>query len=168
MRKLRALAVIVSLMLPANIAAAQTPPQPSPEALKAANELFSILSVDMMGQLTAQMTNLLWPMLEQKARADKIDDATIGELRKEFDRIQMANVVEIMKEAPPIYARHFTVAELQELAGFYRTPTGAKALRELPLVMGEFVQVLAPRMQDIQRQSGEGFNKILRQHGYIK
>ena len=105
---------------------------------------------------------------KQKARADKIDDATIAELRKEFDRIQIANVTEIMKEAPPIYARHFTVDELQELAAFYRTPIGAKALRELPQVMGEFTASAVPRMQAMQQQATDGFNRILRERGYLK
>jgi hypothetical protein len=168
MKKLRVLALATSLAMPIGMAAAQPSSTPSPEAIAAANELFTILSVDMMKQLTAQMTNLMWPMLEQKARADKIDDATIAALRTEFERVQVANLTEIMKEAPPIYARHFTVDELHDLTGFYRTPTGAKALRELPQVMGEFVQVIGPRMQAMQQQAAEGFDKILRERGYSK
>jgi hypothetical protein len=141
---------------------------PSPEAVAAANELFAILSVDLMKQLTAQMTNLMWPMVEQKARAEKIDDGTIAELRQEFDRVQSTSMTDIMKEAPPIYARHFSVDELHQLTAFYQTPIGAKALRELPQVMGEFVTVIGPRMQNMQQQAGAGFDQILRQHGYIK
>src|SRR4029077_3123422 len=92
-------------------------------------------------------------------------DATIGELRVEFERIQVAFASEAMNDAPPIYARHFTVAELKELAAFYRTPTGAKALREVPQVMGELTLFLLPRLQDVQRQTGEAFTRILREHG---
>ena len=73
-----------------------------------------------------------------------------------------------MKEAPPIYAKHFTVEELHQLAAFYRTPTGAKALHEIPQVMGEMTALLVPRLQDVQRQTGEAFGKILREHGYGK
>jgi hypothetical protein len=89
-------------------------------------------------------------------------------LRKEFERIQISFLAEAMKEAPPVYARHFTAAELNELAAFYRTPIGAKALREMPQVTGEFTALLAPRLQDVQRQTTEAFNKILHDHGYIK
>jgi uncharacterized protein len=149
----------------ARASAAETP---SAEALQAANALFLILSGDMMKQLAAQMTNAFWPGIEQKARAEKIDDLTIGELRKEFERIQVAFLAEAMKEAPPVYARHFTAAELNELTAFYRTPIGAKALREMPQVTGEFTALLAPRLQDVQQQTTEAFNKILREHGYIK
>ncbi len=137
MRSLRILAVILLLAGISERARAQD--TASPEGLQAANELFTILSPDMMKQMMAQVNNLLWPMIEQKARAEKIDDATIGELRQEVERTQMQNLSEMMKAAPPIYARHFTVDELHQLIAFYRSPIGAKAMRELPQVMGEFV-----------------------------
>jgi hypothetical protein len=54
------------------------------------------------------------------------------------------------------------------LAAFYRTPTGAKALREVSQVMGELTTFLLPRLQDVQRQTDEAFTRILREHGYGK
>jgi hypothetical protein len=165
-RTLRILAIV--LLLAGAGERARADDAPSPEAMQAANELFTILSGDMMKQLTGQMTGAFWPTVEQRAHADKIDDATIAELRTEFERIQLAFVTDAMKEAPPIYARHFTVAELRNLAAFYQTPTGAKALHELPQVMGEFATLLVPRMQDLQRETTEGFSKILHAHGYAK
>ena len=112
MRTLRILAVIVLLAGVSERSRAQD--ASSPEALQAANELFSILSPDLMKQLMAQIDSLLWPMMEEKARAEKIDDATIAELRQEVERTQLQNLAEIMKAAPPIYARHFTVDELHQ------------------------------------------------------
>jgi len=86
-----------------------------------------------MKQLMGSTIETMWPILEEKMLAGKkIDDATITELRSEFARIQIAGLEETMKEWPPIYARHFTVDELHELAAFYRTPVGAKTLREMP------------------------------------
>jgi hypothetical protein len=140
---------------------------PSPEALAAAKELMAVISPDMMKQLASSMSASFWPVVE-RARADKIDDATIGELRAEFERIQVAFANEAMKEAPSIYARHFTVAELKEIAAFYRTPTGAKALQETPHVMGELTTFMVPRLQDVQRQTSEAFTRILHEHGYGK
>jgi len=166
MQILRVLAIV--LLLTGATERARADIAPSPEALQAANELLSILSPDMVAQLTGQMTAAFWPGVEEKARADKIDDATIAALRKEFERIQLAFVTDAMKEAPPIYARHFTVDELQQLIAFYRTPAGAKALHELPQVMGEFAAVLVPRLQDVQRQTGQEFDRVLRERGYIK
>ena len=160
--------LIAAVLLAGAAERARAADAPTPEALQAANELFTVVSGDMLGQLTAQVTNAFWPAVEQRAREQKIDDATIAELRKEFDRIELAFVTDSLKQAPPIYARHFTIAELKELTAFYRTAIGAKSIREMPLVMGEFMTDLVPRLQELQRQSGEAFDKILREHGYGK
>jgi len=166
MRILRVVAV--ALLLAGAGAPARADDAPSPEAVQAAQELFAILSGDMMKQLTGQVTDALWPQVEAQAHADKIDDATLGEMRQAFDHIQVSFIDEAMKDAPPIYARHFTVAELHELAAFYKSPTGAKALHVLPQVMGEFTTALVPRLQAVQKETGEAFDKILRAHGYLK
>ena len=47
----------------------------------------------------------------------------------------MNNLTEIMKQAPPIYARHFTLDEINQLIAFYKSPVGIKAMKELPAVM---------------------------------
>jgi hypothetical protein len=166
MQILRIAALVLVLAGAGGHARADDPP--GAEALAAAQELLAVLSPDMMKQLTGSITASFWPVVEQKARAEKIDEATIGELRAEFERIQVAFVTDAMKEAPPIYARHFTVAELHELTAFYRTPTGAKALHEIPQVMGEMTALLVPRLQEVQRQTSEAFGEILRAHGYGK
>jgi hypothetical protein len=114
MRSLRIIALVLLLAGGGSYARAD---EPSPEALAAAKELLAILSPDMMKQLTGSITASFWPVVEQKARAEKIDDATIGELRAEFERIQVAFVADAMKEAPPIYARHFTADELTPIGG---------------------------------------------------
>jgi uncharacterized protein len=166
LRVWRVLAVASLLLVAGGQARADDPP--SPEALAAATDLLAVLSPDMMKQLTGSVTAAFWPMVEQQAHANKIDDATIAEMRTEFERIQLAFVSDAMKEAPPIYARHFTVAELHELAAFYRTPTGTKALHEMPQVMSDMTALLIPRLQDLQRRTGEAFDKILHAHGYGK
>jgi hypothetical protein len=142
---------------------------PSPEALQAATELESILSAETMNQLTSQVFAAFWPPIEEKVRAANIDAATIAELRQELERIVNADISDTRKETPPIYAKHFTVAELHDMVAFYRTPTGAKALLEMPKVMGEFsAQVLVPRLQKSQVQVANAVNEILRHHGYVK
>lgn len=166
MRILRVLAVVLLLAGAGNRVRADA--APPPEAQQAADELFAILSPDITHQLTTQLTNAVWPALQQAAAADKIDDATLAELRREFERIQMKNVADMLKEAPPIYARHFSVDELHDLIAFYRSPTGLKAMHELPLVTGELIVAITPRLQAMQREAADRFADILRAHGYMK
>lgn len=44
---------------------------------------------------------------------------------------------DIVDEIVPIYARQFTLAELKELAAFYKTPTAIKMQKLMPLIMQE-------------------------------
>ena len=67
-----------------------------------------------MNQFTTQMFAAFWPPIEQKARAADIDAHTIAELHQELERILNADTTDAMKEAPSIYAKHFTVAELHD------------------------------------------------------
>jgi len=166
MRTVRILAIV--LLLGAAGERVRAGDAPAPEALQAANELFDILSPDILNQLGKHLTDAVWPMLKQMAEADKIDDATLSELRAEYERIQIKNLSDMLKEAPPIYARHFNVGELHDLIAFYRSPTGAKAMRELPQVTAELVVAITPRLQAMQREAADRFADVLRAHGYMK
>src|ERR1700685_4806196 len=135
---MRLLRSLVALLLLIALSGNAREEAPSPEALQAASELLSILSSDMTKQLAAMLTNAFWPAIEQKARGQNIDDATLSDLRKEFERVQLGVLAEAMKGAPAIYARHFTATELNNLTAFYRTPPRAKTLVEIPKVTGEF------------------------------
>ena len=41
----------------------------------------------------------------------------------------------------PIYARYFTLSEIEELLDFYRTPIGRKTIEVMPLLTQESMQV---------------------------
>ena len=169
MRQLRILAVIAALMAPAGMPLPSQAQAPAPsEALEAANELFALLSKDMINQLGTQLLAQFWPLIERDLKARNIDAAALGDLRKEFERIQLEYLADLMKDAPAIYARHFSAVELREITAFYRTPTGAKALREMPAVTAESMAAVMPRLQDLQRKTQEAFARILRERGYLK
>lgn len=55
------------------------------------------------------------------------------QLRKELD----GRRAEINNEVAKIYARHFTEQELKDVIAFYKTPLGAKLIREEPAALNE-------------------------------
>lgn len=63
---------------------------------------------------------------------------------------------ELILEIVPLYARHFSADEIDQMTAFYRTPVGAKMLASMPSIMAEMMQVserlITPRMQTIQQQ----------------
>jgi len=170
MKLIRVLAAVALLLTLPGVHASRAFAQGagSPEALATAKELFSILSKDMMTQMVTQMSAQVWPVIERSLAAKNVDQATLAELHKEFDRIQSENLTVVMQDAPPIYARYFTAAELNELASFYRTAVGQKALKILPEVTGEFMRAMMPRLQEVQFKTQQSFERVLRDKGYLK
>ena len=135
------------------------------EALQAANELASIISADAVNQISRELTAGFWPNLEN-ALKPRVDDATLSELRAEFERRLAQFGTDAMKDAPAAYAKYFTAQELRDIAAFYRTPTGAKALQTMPKVMFEYLAGVRPKVQEFQQGIGTSVQEIMQRHGY--
>jgi hypothetical protein len=84
--------------------------------------------------------------------AQEVASETFGSLFTDEERLLDLYV--------PIYERHFSQQELDEIVRFYRTPVAQKAIREMPAVMQEatrlsqqWVQEATPRFtQELQRR----------------
>jgi hypothetical protein len=63
----------------------------------------------------------------------------VGSLNSAFS--DPALMDEIAAEMVPLYARHFSAAEIRQLAAFYRTPVGAKMVAAMPQIAGESLQI---------------------------
>jgi hypothetical protein len=159
----RVLAILLLCFFIARPAPAQD--QPSAETLRAAQDLASILTLDSMKRMTEIMTSQMWPQVEAQFNG-KVDGATLAELRVEFEKSLNAFTAEVMKDAPTIYARHFSAQELHEMVAFYKSPTGIKALHEMPQVMGDVMNQMVPRMQVFQTDLKSRIAAIMQKHGY--
>ncbi len=69
-----------------------------------------------------------------KASAPDVPPEFWDEFMKEVDPNELVNLT------VPIYMRHFTEHEIQEMIRFYRTPTGQKLVQKQPQVMQESMQ----------------------------
>jgi hypothetical protein len=161
MKRLLTLAVLAaSLALPARAQDAG-----SPEALRAAQELATLMTGDTIGQMSSALTAQIWPSIESQF-ANKVDAATLTEMRGEFEKTLTAFTGQVTKDAPAVYARYFTVQELREMLAFYKSPTGAKALRTMPKVMTDVSTQMAPHMQAFQRDLNTRIAAVMQKHGY--
>jgi uncharacterized protein len=139
----------------------------SPEALRAAQELSAIITGDTIKQLSGTITAQMWPRIE-KEFSGKVDRATLGDLRVEFEESLSKFTSEMMKDAPAIYARYFTAKELHDMIAFYKSPTGIKALHMMPKVMGDVTAQMVPRMQAFQLDLNDKVERVMKKHGYSK
>jgi uncharacterized protein len=126
----------------------------SPDALAAAQELFSVMSTDMMEQMVQQGLTQIWPPMEQALRGKNpdIDATALSGLRDDIARIYRTSVSDALRDAPAIYARYFTAQELRDIMAFNKTPTGVKALATMPKIMGEIMKMLVAQAPAIQAQ----------------
>ncbi len=137
----------------------------SPEALRAAQELAAIITGDTISQLSRTLTAQLWPRIEGQF-GGKVDGATLAEMRSEFERTLASFTAEMMKDAPAIYAKHFSAPELRDLLAFYKSPTGKKALQIMPTVMADVTTQMMPRMDAFQRDLNTRLEAVMQKHGY--
>ena len=163
---MRFMILVLAILLRA-VPMAQAQDTPSPEALAAARELMSVMSPDMVGQMTRGMTAQVWPNIEREL-GGRVDQATLTELRGEFERVIVEFANDSLKDAPAIYAKYFSVQELRDIAAFYKTPVGVKALQTMPKVMSDYFATIVPRMADLQRNFEARMQAIMQEHGYPK
>jgi hypothetical protein len=139
--------------------------KPSPQALKVAQELTDLINGDTVKEMSGALVGQMWPSVAAQL-AGKVDNATLDELRAEVERSASTLSIDMMKNAPAVYARNFSLQELRDILAFYKTPTGAKALHVIPKVMAEIGTALAPRMPEFQKGLSARLAAIMQKHGY--
>jgi hypothetical protein len=146
-----------------------------PDTAAAVKELIEVMHMrDSILQTMAQMQKNMPAMMLQGATAaiknnpkttDAQKEEAIAKAAKEIP--QMAATMnatlsdpamwdEMLVEFVPLYARHFTAAELREMAAFYRTPVGMKVIATMPQLAGESMQisqkVMLPRLNALMEK----------------
>jgi hypothetical protein len=167
MQRLRLLAFAAAVLL-TNLSPTAARAEPSPEAMEAAQALFTQLFAHGFVALNAQAVEIAWPGIESALRAQKPDLSApkLAELRSEFERIRLARLSEIVKDVPAIYG-YLTVEDMRTLAAFYSTPTGARLLQVLPKILPEGFATVLPRMQSMAGETQESFLRLLRERGLL-
>lgn len=60
-----------------------------------------------------------------------------------FENMPLDDMMEAMI---PVYQKHLTKGDLENLTAFYASPTGAKVLQEMPAIMQEAIERMTPSM----------------------
>ena len=143
----------------AQAASSSTDTVATPARLAAARDLFTAMRMDKM--LLAATESQFDAMVQANAQLAPYRDVFTTWANKFLVSPEMLDP--IIRE----YAKAFTVAELNDLATFYRTPTGQKALTVLPSLMqrgaqigsdvgqrhqAELSQMLQERKEQLERQ----------------
>jgi uncharacterized protein len=123
-------------------------------------------SREMMAKMIDLMTGPMHKMMHEQYEKDK--DRLPADFEPRMNKVlddYLKNFPwdEVLQSMVPIYQKHFTKGDLNQLVAFYSTPTGQKVLRELPAVTAEAMQAMMPVLQqrlavmtkDVQQQVAE-------------
>jgi len=165
MRRLIALALPGALLGACLALPLRAETAPSPETMRAAQELAGIMTGDSIARMSRALTAQIWPNIEAQFKA-KVDAATLAELKTVFEQSLASFTGQVMKDAPSIYARNFTAQELRDMIAFYRTPTGMKALQVMPKVMADVSAQLAPHVNAFRGDLNARIEAVMAKHGY--
>jgi hypothetical protein len=94
-----------------------------------------------------------------KEQKSAVPDSVWNALEAEFGNTSMDELVTMLV---PVYEKHLTEKDLQEMIAFYQTPVGKKYAEKSPFIMQESMQV----GQQWGMQVGTAFDEKLRAKGY--
>jgi hypothetical protein len=89
------------------------------------------------------------------AEGDRLMDQVIADLPLD----------EIIESMIPIYQKHFTRQDMENISAFYASPTGRKFVREMPAMAAESMQanmaIIEKRMEASQRKVQQMMDDII-------
>ena len=143
--------------------------------LAAANEMlasmnYRVVAEGMLAQMRQSMPAIIRQGTEASINNNPKFDASQKKAALEKMNVELGKVAsmldsvfndptmldDLLRGTAQVYARHFTVDELRQIATFYKTPVGAKMLATMPQVMGESMQmgqtIVMPRIAAIMQK----------------
>lgn len=75
------------------------------------------------------------------------------------------NATDLIELIVPIYDRHFTVSELNDMITFYQTPTGQKVISTMPAILPESIAAGQAWGQKITPMATRRLQRRLKQEG---
>jgi uncharacterized protein len=146
---------------------AHADPDVTPAQRKKITEIMDVMGVkNITRQVSLNVAKQLAFGLQQ-AQPD-IDPKAFDVVLSVSDEVLAARSGELLEKMVPIYAKHFTEAELDELLAFYRSPVGRKTTETMPAVMRESMEMAVNESESSVPKIKERVTEKLRADGLIK
>lgn len=152
---------VLALFVAAMPASAQPPADAARVA--AARELITSMGAD--AQFDTVIDTLLGGLRISLRQQRPSAGAEIDDVMKRLVDKFKSRRSEVTDLTAPIYAEHFTVAELKELTAFYATPIGRKMVTSLPSISKRSIEVGMRWGQNIGREAAEEAKRELKKRG---
>jgi len=161
----RGIAVCLLLVLAlSQQAVAQPSDNVDPKAVDAARAL--IVASKTMANMEL-MVDAMVPSIIEVLKRDKADipDDVIAKFIPEFRAEMQKGFPQLTEMYARIYAQHFTLQELQDVAKFYESPLGRKLISETPLILKETLPIAQQWGEKVGQQAAMNAIAKLRKQG---
>ncbi|HKV24415.1 MAG TPA: DUF2059 domain-containing protein [Candidatus Acidoferrum sp.] len=156
----RILMVVLVLLWTSSVGFAQQSSADSPASKEDIQRYLEVMhSREMMSKMVDAMMQPLHQMMHEQyeKNKDKLPADFEARLNRELDDfLKEFPWNEMLQAMVPVYQKHFTKGDVDNLVAFYSGPTGQKLLRELPAITAESMQAMMPimeqRMQALQQR----------------
>lgn len=138
MKMLGALGLSAFLVFQGSASAQDAAPKPDPAALKLAR---SILDATHASDNIELGLDAMVPVTVETLKRDRADipAAVIQKFIVIFRDDMRADIPHMLDIEAELYARHYTVTELEAISQFYESDVGKKVIRETPLILKETI-----------------------------
>jgi uncharacterized protein len=147
----RCIASFILGLLLVSVASAQSSSTDEPSTREDVVKLFDVMQIRqqidlVMKQMFQQMRVMSREEMkdrkvqvspEDMARADAVADKIMKEV----------SVSDMLDDMIPVYQKHLSKSDVDEMIKFYSTTTGQKILREMPAMAAEGMQAMQPRLR---------------------
>ncbi len=160
MRHILLLFGLACLLVPATFAQTSSAPDTTAQSTTIdaakADSIRALIRMTRSSQIAKQIFNRILKM--QRQRHPNVPDEWWENAREEAD------FEGLIDQFVPIYAKHFTHEEINQLLEFYRTSVGQKVIEKMPSVMQESMSLGRKWGKRLRQQ----LIKQLKSDGYIK
>jgi hypothetical protein len=142
-------------------ALAQTAATDAPATKEDVQKLFDVMHVkeqisETLDGVRKQQRSIMHETL--KSQDPSLSDARLASYDQAMDAMLKDTSIDgMLEDMIPIYQKHFNHADLVAMTDFYSSPTGQKALHEMPALTTESMQASYGRMQ---KQMNAAMEKI--------
>jgi len=162
----RCIATFVFGLLLLAPASAQSPPIDAQSSREDVIRLFDVMQIrPQMELVMRQMFQQMRAMSREEMKDRKVQvgpedmakaDAVADKIMKEV------SISDIIDDMVPVYQKHLSKNDVDEMIKFYSTPTGQKILREMPAMTAEGMQAMQPRLRKQMDQISREIDQMVK------
>ena len=143
---------LITWLLLGSVCLAQQNPADAPASKEDIQKYLAVMHTrDLMKSvsqtMSKQMRQVTTEMLKKQSNVTPEMEERVNKVTD--DLVKNMPIDEMLDAMTPVYQKHFTKGNIDDLVAFYSTPTGQKLIKELPAITAEAMQAVIPISQKL-------------------